>query len=229
MFTRYDPFLREKIWTELWEVDRLEEFPVYFLAFLDVALWDIQSKALGVPTYKLLGGHKSRARAYASTVTFDLLDDYLRAIDRCPESGYRAVKLHVWGRVSDDIKLVRAVRKHVGSEIELMLEGSAGYSLDEAVLLGRALEDAGYLWLEEPIREPPDQLELQGWIHRSPKRGSSGGVVPLQSDVHGGDHASLALVCALPNSQYFESMFPDECFPDATMGSPMIRPNSLKW
>ena len=61
-----------------------------------------------MPAYKILGGHKARAKAYASTVTLDTLDDYLRLADRCLGQGYGAIKLHVWGRVLDDIRLVRA-------------------------------------------------------------------------------------------------------------------------
>ena len=125
-FLGCDPLMREHIWSQMWELDRLEELPMYALGYLDVAVWDIAAKSAGVPMFKLLGGHKSRAKAYASTVTMDSIDDYLRLADRCLEKGYRAIKLHVWGRVHEDIALVRKLRQHVGTEIELMLDGSAG-------------------------------------------------------------------------------------------------------
>lgn len=152
-FTGSDPLMREDIWYRMWELDRLEEFPLYALAFLDVAIWDIAAKAAGVPLYKLMGGHKSRAKAYASTVTVETDDDYLRLADECLGQGYRAIKLHVWGRIEDDIRLVRKLRQHVGGDVELMLDGSAGYTLDESIRLGRAMEEADYLWFEEPMRE----------------------------------------------------------------------------
>ncbi len=153
MLVGADPLLREKIWYEVWERDRLEEFPMYALGLVDVALWDIAAKAAGVPAYKLLGGHKSRALAYASTVTMETKDDYLRLADRCLERGYKAIKLHVWGRVHDDILLVRKLRRHVGPDVVLMLDGSAGYNLEESVRIGRAMEEEDYLILEEPMRE----------------------------------------------------------------------------
>ncbi len=152
MFVNADPLMREALWYRTWECDRLEEFPMYALGYLDVAIWDIVAKAAQIPLYKLMGGHKTKAKAYASTVTLETDDDYLRLADECLEGGYRAIKLHVWGRVDDDIRLVQKLRDHVGPEIELMLDGSAGYTLDESLRLGRAMEDAGYLWLEEPMR-----------------------------------------------------------------------------
>jgi len=269
MFLGADPWMREKIWYEVWERDRLEEFPMYALGYLDVALWDLQAKAAGVPAYRLLGGHKPRARAYASTVTMDTLDDYLRLADRCRERGYKAIKLHVWGRVADDVRLVRALRKHVGPEVELMLDGSAGYTLEESVRLGRAMEEEGYLWLEEPMREfnlwayqrlcstldiavlgaectDGCHFNAAEWLSRGAcdrlrtswfyKGGLTGALktayvaesFQAQADVHGGGLGSLALVCALPNSLYFESLVPEECMPEATLDGPIV-PDADGW
>ena len=152
-FVGADPLMREQLWSQMWELDRLEEFPMYALGYLDVAVWDIAAKAAGLPLYKLLGGHKSRAKAYASTVTMDSIDAYLQLADHCLEKGYKAIKLHVWGRLRDDIQLVRKLRAHVGGDIDLMLDGSAGYTLEESIRLGRAMEECDYLWLEEPMRE----------------------------------------------------------------------------
>lgn len=268
-FVGTDPLMREKLWSEIWEMDRLEEFPMYALGYLDVALWDICAKELGQPVYKLLGGHKARAKAYASTVTMETLDDYLRLADRCLEKGYKAIKLHVWGRVGDDIRLVRKLREHVGLGIELMLDGSAGYNFEESVRLGRAMEEAGYLWLEEPMREfslyayerlcQTLDISILGaectdgchfnaseWLRHGAcdrlrtswfyKGGFTGALkvaylaesFQVQADVHGGGHGSLALVCALPNSFYYESLVPEGCQGDATLSGPLL-PDAEGW
>ena len=258
MFIGADPLMREKLWLELWERDRIEEFPMYFLGCLDAAVWDILAKVAGVPAYKILGGHKSRAKAYASTVTMNSLDEYLRLADRCLEKGYKAIKLHVCGRLKDDIQLIKQMRQHVGPEIELMLDGSAGYTLDESIRLGRAMEEADYLWLEEPMREfnllvyeklcetldiPILAAECTDGCHFNAgewlrhgacdrlrtswfyKGGFTGALkvahlaesFQIQADVHGCGYGSLHLVCALPNSCYYESLVPEECLPDATL------------
>ena len=268
-FLGSDPLMREQIWSQMWELDRLEELPMYALGYLDVAVWDIAAKSAGVPMFKLLGGHKSRAKAYASTVTMDSIDDYLRLADRCLEKGYRAIKLHVWGRVHEDIALVRKLRQHVGAEIELMLDGSAGYTLEEAIRLGRVMEECDYLWLEEPMREFNlyayerlcDTLDIAilaaectdgchfnaaEWLRHGAcdrlrtswffKGGFTGALkvaylaesFQIQADVHGCGPASLQLVCALPNSLYYEALVPEEVLPDATRRGPIL-PTAEGW
>ena len=268
-FVGADPLMREQLWYRVWELDRLEEYPMYALAFLDVAVWDIAAKSAGLPVYKLLGGHKNRAKAYASTVTMDSIDDYLRLADRCLEKNYKAIKLHVWGRVQDDIKLVRKLREHVGDDIELMLDGSAGYTLDESIRLGRAMEECDYLWLEEPMREfnlfayerlcetldiavlgaeCTDGVHFNAaeWLRHGAcdrlrtswffKGGFTGALkvaslaesFQVQADVHGGGPAALALVCAIPNTLYYEVLVPEDVLPDATQRGTIL-PDEDGW
>lgn len=268
-FVGADPLMRERLWSLMWELDRLEEFPMYALGYLDVAVWDIAAKAAGVPVYKLLGGHKAQAKAYASTVTMDSIDEYLRLADRCLDRGYKAIKLHVWGRIRDDIDLVRKLREHVGPDVELMLDGSAGYNLEESIQLGRAMERCDYLWLEEPMREfnlyayerlcetldiavlaaectDGCHFNAAEWLRQGAcdrlrtswffKGGFSGALkvaslaesFQIQADVHGPGPASLALVCALPNSLYYEALVPEEVLPDATLRGPIL-PDADGW
>ncbi|MBL7644617.1 MAG: o-succinylbenzoate synthase [Candidatus Hydrogenedentes bacterium] len=71
--------------------------------------------------------------------------------------GYRAVKLKV-GRESmtEDIRLVREVRSIVGPEVSLRLDANQAWSLDDAVLFGKATADAGIAYIEEPCSAPVD-------------------------------------------------------------------------
>jgi L-alanine-DL-glutamate epimerase-like enolase superfamily enzyme len=148
-----DPLQKELLWHRMWELDRIEEFPLYFLGAVDVALWDITAKAAGLPLYQLLGGYRDALPAYASTVTFASTAEYLDVADQCLDYGFRAIKLHAWGDARRDARLCQDLRKHVGDEIALMFDGSAGFNPYESLYLGRALEEAGYLWYEEPMRE----------------------------------------------------------------------------
>ncbi len=153
MLVGRDPLMKEDLWERAWEVDRIEEFPIYALGLADIALWDITAKVAGLPLYKVIGGYRDRIPAYASTVTFETTEEFLDVADQCIEAGFRAIKLHAWGDYRKDAKLCQDLRKHVGPDIALMYDGSAGFDLVEAIWLGRALEEADYLWYEEPMRE----------------------------------------------------------------------------
>lgn len=153
MLIGQNPLQKELLWHLIWELDRIEEFPMYFLGAVDVALWDITAKAAGLPLYQLLGGYRDSIPAYASTVTFATTEEFLDVADQCLEYGFRAIKLHAWGDARRDAKLCQDLRAHVGDEIALMYDGSAGFNPYDALYVGRACEEAGYLWYEEPMRE----------------------------------------------------------------------------
>src|SRR5579864_5833588 len=144
-----DPLQREWIWHRLWELDRVEEFPIYIHGLIDAALWDIACKAADLPLYRLLGGFRESIPAYASTVTFPSTEEYLDVADQCLALGYRAIKLHAWGVARQDARLCQALRAHVGPDLPLMYDGSAGFDLPDAIYLGHALAEADYLWYEE--------------------------------------------------------------------------------
>ncbi len=148
-----DPMQREWLWHRLWEIDRIEEIPIYALGLVDIALWDLAGKVYGAPVCELMGAFRSVIPAYASTVTFSALEEYLDVADQCLELGYHAIKLHAWGDARVDAKLALALRAHVGGNVELMYDGSAAFDLPDAVYLGRALGEAEFSWYEEPIRE----------------------------------------------------------------------------
>jgi L-alanine-DL-glutamate epimerase-like enolase superfamily enzyme len=148
-----DPLQKELAWHRVWTLDRAEELPLYALGAIDVALWDITAKAANLPLYALLGGFRETLPAYASTATFANVEEYLEVADQCLEYGFGAIKLHAWGDYRRDAALCQRLRAHVGDDLILMYDGSAAFDPYEALYVGRALEDAGYYWYEEPMRE----------------------------------------------------------------------------
>ena len=149
-----DPFLTEYLWERMWDIDRLEEFPMYTLGIADMALWDIKGKVAGQPVYKLLGGYRDRIPAYASTTSFDTEQEYLDVCSASLEAGYTSIKLHLRERdVKSCAKLCTALRKHVGDDIELTLDASALWDYVDSLWMGRVLEDLTFAWYEEPMRE----------------------------------------------------------------------------
>ncbi|MGR3868224.1 enolase C-terminal domain-like protein [Streptomyces graminifolii] len=148
-----DPFQREWLWHRVWELDRIHELPLPTLGLIDIALWDLAGRYHGEPVWRLLGGFRDAIPAYASTSTFSSTAEFLDVADQCLALGYRGIKLHAWGDARRDADLCLALRAHVGPDVPLMYDGSAGFDLPDAIRVGRALSEADYLWYEEPIRE----------------------------------------------------------------------------
>lgn len=148
-----DPFQREWIWHRIWELDRIHELPLPTLGLIDIALWDLAGRVYGEPVWRLLGGFREAIPAYASTTTFATTEEFLDVADQSLALGYRGIKLHAWGDARRDAELCQALRRHVGPDVPLMYDGSAGFDLPDAIYLGRALAEADYLWYEEPMRE----------------------------------------------------------------------------
>jgi L-alanine-DL-glutamate epimerase-like enolase superfamily enzyme len=164
-----DPFYRERIWQTLKERQRLHlgRLSDRVLCAVDVALWDLAGKALGQPVYKLLGAYRDKVPAYASTMCGDDLEGGLDTPEayasfalQCRERGYPAFKLHTWQPpmpgapdVRRDIAACAAVREALGPEVDLMLDPFHYYSRMDALRLGKALEELGYYWMEEPMDE----------------------------------------------------------------------------
>ena len=146
-----DPLNRERIWQKMWRNLRTSNLGLA-IGSVDCALWDIYGKVCNMPVYKLLGGMRDSVPAYASTVTVDSLQEYLELADVCLEKGYKAIKLHAWGRLEEDANLCHELRRHVGDDIVLMYDASSMFNIyEDAVWFGRQLEEANFLWYEEPI------------------------------------------------------------------------------
>src|SRR5712691_2434286 len=127
------------------------------LAALDIALWDIRGKALNQPLWKLLGGARERVPAYASgTLRRTLsLDEVVTAAGRLKEKGFREMKtqLALPGDTSPakEVERMRRVREALGPDIKLMCDINQRWRPEEAIDIGRRVEDAGVglFWLED--------------------------------------------------------------------------------
>jgi len=125
------------------------------IAGIDMACWDAYAKGLGVPLVRALGGQVKPVRAYNSCGLWikdpALLADEASAL--LQEGGYSALKLRI-GRPNfkEDLAAVRNVKKRIGENILLMTDFNQSLTVNEAVIRGRALDDEGLYWIEEPIR-----------------------------------------------------------------------------
>jgi L-alanine-DL-glutamate epimerase-like enolase superfamily enzyme len=132
------------------------------LAALDIALWDLKGKLLGQPIYKLLGGAwRASLPFYASIGGNGVrnVDEVLRVVEARLKDNPAAVKIRfdndrtrLDSDIPGDIAKARAVRKMVGDAFPLAFDANNGYSVGGAIRVGRALEELGYWWFEEPVQ-----------------------------------------------------------------------------
>jgi len=130
---------------------------------VECALWDLMAKIAGQPLYKLLGGARDRIPAYCSFGESVLVKDVAArkdAVDARMAEGFRAFKLRSRSvDYRDDVRLMEAIREHVGDDIDLMIDCNQGWNLsplgaewsyEDTREFCRAAELLDFKWVEEP-------------------------------------------------------------------------------
>jgi galactonate dehydratase len=139
------------------------------VAAVDVALWDIQAKALGVPLYRLLGGKvRDWVPCYAHVPGEDgPVGEFVDACRRLAAAGWRHLRFAVptpdspvaepRQSVRAAVERFRAARDALGADVELIVDVHTRLDPPDAVLLCRELEDARPFFVEDPLRaESPE-------------------------------------------------------------------------
>jgi L-alanine-DL-glutamate epimerase-like enolase superfamily enzyme len=156
-----DPAAREETWQDLRREIRAYDHMGH--GPLDIALWDLHARSLGTSVTAMLGGFRKRLPTYASTYhgqdepggldTPEAFADYAVA---CREQGFAAFKIHGWqdGNVAREIANIRGIRKAVGDDFPLMIDPASQIrTWLDALQVGQACDDAGFLWYEDPYRD----------------------------------------------------------------------------
>jgi galactonate dehydratase len=165
-----DPFDVESLVHRMTRHDyaRPGEIAMSALAIIEIACWDIQGKALGLPVYKLLGGAvRDKIKAYANGwyQVERTPSEFHAAARKVVERGYRALKLDPFGagmfeldaaETARSLALVEAVRDAVGPEVEIFIEMHGRFSPATAIRIAGLLAPHRPAWLEEPV--PPENL-----------------------------------------------------------------------
>ena len=126
------------------------------LSAIDVALWDIKGKYLGLPVSTLLGGRKNEfIKPYATGLYFTKCNNQKEklieeALDY-KQQGFKGIKMKVGLGIAKDLEYVSAIRNAIGDKVELMIDSNHAYSLKEAVQLSEKLKDLNIAWFEEPV------------------------------------------------------------------------------
>lgn len=130
---------------------------------LDIALWDLAGKKYNTSVAKLLGAYRERLPVYASTYHgqlepggLDSPEAYADFAVACKEAGFVGFKIHGWheGDARKEARTVLGVRTAVGPEMHLMVDPACQLrTWMDALYVGRACDEAGYLWYEDPYRD----------------------------------------------------------------------------
>ena len=175
-----DPFNAEDIFQNLYRA-------VYFrgsvimsaLSAIDIALWDIKGKKLGVPVYQLLGGKtRNKIRLYASVMSkTDDLNELAECYKDLQAKGFNTAKIFVngpvsshnngfdeyySGRVEDELEKVRVIREAVGPHFDFILEAHRGMDVPTAVTFGREVERYRPMVYEDPVT--PDNIDTMAQV-----------------------------------------------------------------
>jgi L-alanine-DL-glutamate epimerase-like enolase superfamily enzyme len=160
-----DPAFPKKLRADLWralEYQGMQGVTQFALSAVDIAVWDILGKAAGMPVYKMLGAVRDRMPAYAMCGWYRENDkdhsQYKRTINETLEQGYRAFKVKV-GRygLDDDLERIEVGQKTAGKDIKVMVDANQVFTRVEALRRGRAYQQLGCFWFEEPL--PPHDME----------------------------------------------------------------------
>ena len=129
---------------------------------VEIALYDLTGKALGVPVSELLGGRvRDHIRLYGSAGMYMPPEAFAAEAAAVAELGFRAYKMRPALGPEQDLETVRLMRKAVGPDFDLMVDahtwwrmGDRNYTPDTIEQLARDMAGHRIAWLEEPL--PPD-------------------------------------------------------------------------
>jgi galactonate dehydratase len=185
-----DPLNVEAIWEELRRAGIFAGAQggqyVTALSGLEIALWDLAGKALGLPIYQLMGGKfRDRVRVYCDTDMKDNLGaEAERKLAWVEEAGFTAAKIDIDdardparfdavnrtasnGEIARMIHEVRQVREKLPAAIDLAVDMHGFYDAPTGKRVAQEMEGFHLLWLEEPV--PAENIDAMAEIRRSSK------------------------------------------------------------
>ena len=155
------------------------------LSAVEMALWDILGKSLGVPVYQLLGGRANdKVRIYVNGWFSGAKkpEEFAACAKAAMERGVTALKWDPVGKtyltlsgaeLDNALACVAAVREAVGNRVDLLIEGHGRFDVPTGIHIAKELEQFRPMWFEEPV--PPDNLEaLKAVRDKSPVPISAG-------------------------------------------------------
>jgi L-alanine-DL-glutamate epimerase-like enolase superfamily enzyme len=129
----------------------------YAISAVDVALWDLKARSLGLPLHRLLGAVRGEVPVYGSGGFTSYDDEQLRTQLAGWVYGQHIPRVKIkigksWGsEVTSDLMRMAQARDTVGPDVELFVDANGGYHPKQAIRVIRAAGDLDIRWFEEPV------------------------------------------------------------------------------
>ncbi len=156
-----DPINKEYIWHKVYNLLRdsgQKGMPIQALSGIDIALWDILAKKAKLPLYQLLGGKTSdKIPVYGYGMMLqknsveELCELFKKEANQIKEKNFKAMKMKIGLGPKEDLKLVSAVRETIGNKFKLMVDANHAYNKNDALYVGKGLDEMEIYWFEEPV------------------------------------------------------------------------------
>lgn len=126
---------------------------VQAISGVEIALWDLLGKINGKSVSRLMGRVRDKIPVYASSTVMEEGpgEVHLQLVEPYIERGVRAVKVRLGLNFREDLKTLREVRRLIGEDIQLMVDGGEHYTTPTALEISHALADFNVRFFEEPV------------------------------------------------------------------------------
>ncbi len=147
----------EALWRRMWQATFIQGrmgITVMAMSALDIALWDAVGREAGEPLWRLWGGKPDPLPVYGSGCFRGLgHDGMIEKAERFVGEGFKAIKMQVAHLFThdEDVANVRDMRAALGGDVEIMVDVNQGWTAEEAISVGKRIDEYDLTWLEEPV------------------------------------------------------------------------------
>ena len=178
-----DPLNKEYIWQKVYNLLRdsgQKGMPIQALSGVDIALWDILGKKTNSPLYQLVGGkcnNEVPVYGYGMMLQKKSVDELIPLFQEeakhIKSKNFKAMKMKVGLGPKEDLKLVQAVKDSIGKDFKLMVDANHAYNKNDAMYVGKGLDEMDIFWFEEPVA--PEDYEGYKELKENLKTSIAGG------------------------------------------------------